>query len=46
MAKQCIWLMENFEEARKMGENARKFAEENFDSKKINKDICEIIGVV
>lgn len=44
MAEKCIWVIENFEEAKAMGTNARKFAEENFHSKKINKHICEVCG--
>ena len=40
MAKNCIWAIENFEKIAEMGKNARAFAEENFDSIKINEIIC------
>ena len=43
MAEKCIWAIENFEKAQEMGQNARKFAEENFDAKKINEIIIENI---
>ena len=46
MAEKCIWLIENFKQAKEMGRNARKFAEEYFDSEIINKQICELIGVL
>ena len=44
MADKCIWAIENLERAREMGNNARKFAEEHFDSKKINEKIFKILG--
>ena len=43
MAEKCIWAIENFEQAKEMGRNARKFAEERFDSKRINQFIYETI---
>lgn len=43
MAEKCIWAIENSEQAKEMGANARKFAEENFNSEMINKRICEVI---
>lgn len=43
IAEKCIWAIENSEEAEGMGKNARKFAEENFDQKKINEKILNII---
>ena len=43
MAEKCIWAIENPEQAEQMGLNARKFAEENFDSEKINEQIVSII---
>lgn len=43
MAEKCIWAIENFDQAKEMGKNARKFAEENFDSGKINQTVFEII---
>ncbi len=39
------YLIENSDEAIRMGENSRKFAEENFDQKKINQRICEVIDI-
>lgn len=36
MAEKVIWCIEHPEEAEQMGKNARVFAEENFDEKKIN----------
>lgn len=43
MAEKCIWAIENPKQAEQMGINARKFAEENFDSEKINEQILSII---
>ncbi len=45
MAEKCIWAIEHFEEAKYMGENARKFAEEHFSSKIINEKIISIVAV-
>lgn len=45
MAEKCIWAIEHFEEAKCMGENARKFAEEHFSSEKINEKIITIVAV-
>ena len=44
MAEKCIWAIENPERAREIGNNARKFAEEHFDNKKINEKILKILG--
>ncbi len=43
MVEKCIWVLENPDEMVKMGANARKYAEEHFDSKKINQQIFEIV---
>lgn len=43
MAEKVIWCIENTAAAEKFGENARKFAEENFDQEKINDYICGVI---
>lgn len=43
MAEKAIWCIEHFEEAERMGKNARIFAEEHFDSKKINEYIFKVI---
>ena len=43
MAERCIWAIENFEQVKEMCANARKFAEERFDSKKINEIILNNI---
>ena len=45
MAELCIFALENFKEIQQMGVNARRFAEENFDSDKINGKIYGIINV-
>ncbi len=39
----CIYFIENPEKAVEMGKNAREFAQENFDQKKINQQLFEII---
>ncbi len=43
MAEKVIWCIEHPKEAEEFGKNARRFAEENFDEKKINE---KIIGVI
>lgn len=43
MAEKVIWCIENPEKAIAMGENARKFAQENFDQNKINQIIFNIV---
>ena len=43
LAEKAIRLIENPELVKEMGKNSRKFAEENFDSKKINEIIFNII---
>ena len=45
LAELCIFALENFKEIQQMGVNARRFAEENFDSDKINGKIYGIINV-
>ena len=42
LAEKAIFMIEHPEETRKMGENARLFAEENFDRKKINEKVLAI----
>ena len=42
LAEKAIFMIEHPEETRKMGENARLFAEENFDRKKINERVLAI----
>ncbi len=44
IAEKMIHFLENPDDIVKMGQNARKFAEENFDYKEINDKICTIIG--
>ncbi len=44
LAEKMIWFIENPEQTKVMGENARKFAEEHFDSEKINEKIYSIIN--
>ena len=44
LAEKAVWFLEHPEEAEKMGRNARKFAEENFDQLEINKQILDIIS--
>ncbi len=44
MVEKCIWLLENPDQVVEMGKNARQFAEEHFDGRKINEQIFEIIG--
>ncbi len=43
MAEKVIWCIEHPLEAEQMGLNARKYAEDNFDQKKINAILTEII---
>ncbi len=45
MAKKCIFMIENFDKTIEMGKNARTFAEENFDSKKINDGILKVLEI-
>lgn len=44
MAEKAIWCIENPAETEQMGLNARKYTEDNFDQKKINEKIIEIIN--
>lgn len=46
MAEKIIWFIENPEKIEEMGLNARKFAEERFDSRKINEKIISIMGAL
>lgn len=39
LADKIIWFLENPDEAKRMGQNSRNFAEEHFDQKKINEEI-------
>ena len=43
MAEKAIWCINNPAEAEQIGLNARKFAEEKFDEKKINERIIKIL---
>jgi glycosyltransferase involved in cell wall biosynthesis len=43
MADKCIWAIENPEQAKQIGANARQFSEEHFDSVKINQRIISIL---
>lgn len=43
LANAAIWCVENPEKVEEMGRNARKYAEENFDQKKINERIFRLI---
>ena len=44
LAEKCFTLIENQQKAIEMGENSRKFAEKQFDSKMINKLIYEVVN--
>ena len=44
IADKMIYFLNNPEKIYEMGENARKYAEENFDNRIINEKICKIIG--
>lgn len=44
MAEKAIWCIEHSKEVEQMGKNARLFAEENFEKKKINARLIEIIA--
>ena len=44
IAEKMIYFLENPDKIYEMGENARKYAEENFNQKEINEKICKIIG--
>ncbi len=45
LAEKMIYFLENPDMIVTMGENGRKFAEDNFDQKKINQKICHILGL-
>ena len=44
MAEKVMWCLEHPMDTERMGENARKYAEENFDEKKINERIIETLA--
>lgn len=46
LAEKMIYFLENPDRIYEMGENARKYAEENFHQKVINEKICKIIGAM
>lgn len=46
LAEKMIYFLENPDKVYEMGENARKYAEENFNQKIINEKICKIIGAI
>ena len=43
MAEKVLWCIEHPAEAERMGLHARKYAEDNFDQKKINDALTEMI---
>lgn len=43
LAEKCIYVIEHPEEAIRMGQNSRRFAEEQFDQKKINAELVRLI---
>ena len=43
LAEKCIYLIENPEKNSEICNNSRKFAEDNFDSKKINEKIINVV---
>ena len=45
MAEKAVWYIEHPDETAKMGLNARTFAEERFNSEKINENIYRVIGI-
>ena len=44
MSKKAIWCLENQEQTNKMCQNARSFAEQNFDQTIINQKIFEVVS--
>ena len=46
MAEKAIWCLEHPEEAEQMGKNARTFAEEHFDAKKINENVFHLVNKI
>jgi len=44
IAEKMIYFLENPSKVYEMGENARKYAEDNFNQKAVNEKICKIIG--
>ena len=44
LTEKVLYIIENKDKAIKMGQNARAFAEQNFDQDKINKEIYQIIN--
>ena len=45
IAEKMIYFLENPDKIDEMGQNARKYVEENFDHRVINEKICKIIGI-
>lgn len=43
LVEKMIYFLENPDKVEEMGNNARKYVEENFDQRKINEKICNII---
>lgn len=43
LCEKCIYIIENFDMAKTMGENSRKLAEQKFDQNVINKQILNIL---
>jgi len=43
MVEKCCYILEHPEEAVRMGENSRRFAQERFDQNKINRMLLEIM---
>ena len=46
IAEKAIWCLEHPEEAEQMGKNARTFAEEHFDAKKINENVFHLVNKI
>ena len=46
IAEKMIYFLENPSKVEEMGKNARKYAEECFDHRTINEEICKIIGLI
>ena len=45
LAERMIYLLENFDEAVKLGNTGRQIAEDKYDSVKVNKSVCEIMNI-
>ena len=44
LTKKVIYLLQNTQKIKEMGQNSRTFAEQNFDKEKINKEVYEIVS--